>query len=114
MEKHFLFADFIEEFKVSFSSINESQGAYNDAGKWIPGQPAETPMSGIILPLSTDELRRDVNGTYTAQDRKVYTTTPLKIGQKIKYNGDTFQVDEEKPYQDYADVFIYYAKGVKA
>ena len=97
MGKHFIFADFVEEFKVSFTALNEAQGAYNDAGKWIAGAPAEMPMTGIILPLSTDELRRGVNGTYTAQDRKVYTTTPLKIGQKIKYNGDAFQIDEEKP-----------------
>jgi hypothetical protein len=112
MGKHFLFADFIEEFKVSFTAISEGAGAYNDVGKWIPGAATPTPLEGIILPLSTDELRRDVNGTYTAQDRKIYTVTPLSIGQKIQYQGDTFTIDTEKPYQDHADVFIYYAKGV--
>lgn len=111
-QKHFEFADFVDEFAVNFEAIDEAEGHYNDAGKWIAGEPTPRPMEGIILPLTNDDLKHEANGSYTVKDRKVYTTQPLKIGQKVKYNNLTFTVDQEKPYNDYADVYIYFAKGV--
>ena len=113
MAKQFEFADFIEEFKVTFTAYDEQPGQYDNNGKWIPGGAlAPISMDGIILPLSSDELRHEANGVYTVKDRKVYTTVPLKMGQKIEYAGDSYTIDTEKNYTAYADVFIYYAKGV--
>lgn len=112
IEKHFTFADFVDEFRVPFTAFVEGDGNYNAAGKWIEGEPQETQMQGIILPLSNDELQFEANGVYTKKDRKIYVTEPLKIGQKIKYDGQSFMIDSEKPYSVYADVYIYFAKGV--
>jgi hypothetical protein len=115
MGKQFEFADFIDEFKVDFTVYNEAAGNYDTTGKWIPGGSlAPSAMSGIILPLSNDELQHEGNGTYTTKDRKIYTTTPLKIGQKVAYDGDEFTIDSNKDYTAYADVYIYFAKGVSA
>lgn len=111
-QKHFEFADFVEEFRVDFIVIDETPGDYNDAGTWVEGIPTPRDMYGIILPLSTDDMRFEANGSYTAMDRKIYTTTPLIIGQKIEYKGQAFTIDQDKPYSDYADVYIYFAKGV--
>lgn len=144
-EKPFLFADFVEEFKVTFTVLDELvNGHYDPTGKWVDGNNAvdegiyfegdytlgsveETTatgdglatdngasshqMEGIILPLSTDELRHEQNGRYTAKDRKIYVTTPLKMGQRIEYKDQVYTIDTNKPYEDYADVYIYYAKG---
>ena len=113
-QKQFEFADFVEEFKVSFIVFDEIiNGYYNDEGKWInPG--AETPrtMEGIILPLTNDELQHENNGVYTTKDRKIYVTSPLKIGQRIDYKNQLYTIDSEKDYSDYVDVYIYFAKGV--
>lgn len=113
MAKQFEFADFIDEFKVDFIIHTEEPGHYDDNGKWIPGGTlSPITMQGIILPLSNDELKYETDGTYTAKDRKIYTTTPLQRGQKLEYEGDSFTIDSNKPYEAYADVFIYFAKGV--
>ena len=69
-------------------------------------------MSGIILPLNNDELRFETNGGYTSKDRKIYTKEPLKIGQHLEYKNQRYTIHENKPYDDYADVFIYFAKGL--
>ncbi|HDR7980261.1 TPA: hypothetical protein QC443_002538 [Bacillus cereus] len=143
--KAFQFADFVEEFQVSFIVYDEAvNGYYTDQGKWIDGNnpvdemiyykgdftfgdvnehpeskgfanatgQTERHMIGIILPLTTDELQKEANGTYTRKDRKIYTLAPLKIGQKIEYKKQRYTIDANKDYEDYADVYMYYAKGV--
>lgn len=113
MVKHFEFADFVEEFKLSFIVYDVGEGHFAPNGKWIPpGDPIPRDMEGIILPLTNDDLKHEVNGTYTTFDRKLYTVTPLKIGQKFEYKGQSYTIDSAKPYDDYADVYIYFAKGV--
>lgn len=108
----FEFADLIQEYKVTFTVFEESPGYFTPGGKWVKGTPMPRPIEGVILPLTSDDLQNDVNGLYTRKDRKIYTTEPLKIGQKIEHNGQTFTIVEERPYNDYTDVYIYIAKGV--
>lgn len=112
-DKHFVFADFVSEFEVDFVSLDQSKGNYNDSGKWIQGTETPRPLKGIILPLSQDDLKFDPNGKYTTADKKLYTVDQLQIGQRIQYDGQYYTIEQEKPYQAYADVFIYFAKGVK-
>jgi hypothetical protein len=115
MNKQFEFSDFVEEFRVGFTVFEKQLGHYDDAGKWIAGGDlAPVTMQGIILPLSNDELKHEANGRYTEKDRKIYTTKPLKRGQKLEYNGDQYTIDSNKDYTAYADVYIYFAKGVNA
>lgn len=108
--KPFEFADFVEEFQVPFVACEESEGRWADNGDWIPGSKVSVNMVGIILPLSEDDLRYAEAGTYSEKDRKIYTTQPLKIGQKIEYKGIPYTIQNFKDYSDYADVFIYYAR----
>lgn len=113
MAKAFEFADFVEEFKVEFT-LHKQMPGYEDTAngnKWIPGGVDDVPSGGIVLPLGEDDLKNDVNGTYTEKDRKIYTTEPLKIGDSITYDGQRFKIHQEKDYKAYADVFIYFAKG---
>lgn len=111
MAKQFEFADFIAEFRVDFVYMPPPAGRYIQ-GRWVEDIPAEPEtLAGIILPLSEDDFKRADNGVYTSMDRKVYTTVKLTEGGKIVYKGITYTVDREKDYSDYADVFIYMAKG---
>lgn len=113
VDKHFQFADFVDEFRVDFVAFDKVDGHYNNEGKWIDGAETTRSMGGIILPLSNDDLKHEVNGTYTVKDRKVYTTESLSIGQRLEYKTQSYSIDREKPYSDYADVYIYFAKGVE-
>jgi hypothetical protein len=114
--KQFQFADFIEEFKVTFTAYQESSsGYYNDEGDWVEGEGGLIPvqMTGIVLPLTEDDLKYVEQGTYSVKDRKLYTLQPLKLGIKIEHKGTQYTVQNFKDYSDYADVFIYYARCVE-
>lgn len=112
MAKHFEFADFVEEFYVEFDLYVKEPGHYTDAGEWIEAEETKIETGGIVLPLTSNDFKRDVNGTYTEKDKKIYTTEPLGINQRIVHNGQSYTIDSRVPYEDYADVFIYFAKGV--
>lgn len=112
MAKQFEFADFVKEFWVDFTVFDILPGQYNNSGKWVKGEETPRASGGIVLPLTNDDLKYEANGTYSANDRKIYVTEKLKHGQKIEYDGKTFTIDGSKPYEAYADVYIYFAKGV--
>jgi hypothetical protein len=48
----------------------------DQGGIWVPGEPTETEIEAIILPLSKSDLKYDVGGSYTRQDVKVYVQCP--------------------------------------
>lgn len=110
---HFEFADFVDEFKVEFTVTHPGAATtYDDNGRLVKGaDTGPVPMAGILLPFGPDERRRADNGNYTDLDRKVYVTEPLGIGVVIHYKGESFTIDRKLPYDDYADVYIYYARG---
>jgi hypothetical protein len=112
-QKQFQFADFVDEYRLNFIRVTKEPGYrdINNGNKWVEGKETEIPMTGIILPLSPDDLRRGANGSYTEKDREITVTTPMKKGDEIRYKGDTFTIDQEQPYSDYADVYIYMARG---
>lgn len=111
MSKHFEFADFVEEFKVPFVAYEKTGGSRLPNGEWVGGTETTVPKEGIILPLSEDDLKYVANGTYTEKDRKIYIVTPLAINMRVEYKGQIYTIQNSKPYEDYADVYIYYARG---
>lgn len=113
MGKQFEFADFVEEFKVPFIVIKQTEGHWTDGGEWVPGGTETVPMEGIVLPLSEDDLQYTEAGTYSVKDKKIYTTQALEMGQEIDFKGDKYTVQNFKDYTDYADVYIYYMRWRK-
>jgi hypothetical protein len=110
MTKQFEFADFVEEFKVDFTAYVTTEGQWADNGDWIPGGETPVQMVGIMLPLTQNDLKYAENGIYSVKDKKIYTVSPLELGQMIEYKDDKYTVQNFKDYSDYADVFIYYAR----
>jgi len=112
MAKQFEFADFVEEFKVTFTAYGEVTPGYWDTvtGDWVEGTPTETQMVGIMLPLTQNDLRYAENGAYSVKDKKIYTTEALSLGQEVEYKGDRYTIQNFKDYSDYADVYIYFAR----
>jgi hypothetical protein len=108
--KQFEFADFVDEFKVPFSAFSQTEGYWTDDGKWVPGETQEVPMSGIVLPLTEDDLKYTEAGSYTVKNKKIYVLEQLKEGQEIKYKDDNYTIQNFKDYSDYADVYIYFMR----
>lgn len=86
-------------------------------GVWSKGaeNPANNiPFTGIILPLSKDDIKYDPSGTYTADDSKIYTSFSLINGQEIYDNlQNRWRVASSLSYQNIGvSLNIYYLKKV--
>lgn len=110
MSKQFEFADFVDEFRVDFTSFVQTEGYYNDDGDFVKGVEIVTPGYGIMLPLTQNDLRYSEAGTYSTNDKKIYTVDPLALGQEVEYKGSRYTIQSFKDYSDYADVYIYHAR----
>lgn len=107
MNKPFEFADFVDEFRVPLLYLDHQEGFWNDEGDYVEEQELPRPMSGIVLPLSDDDLRYAEAGTFSKREKKVYTTIPLQEGRQVEYNGDRYTIQSFRDYSEYADVYIY-------
>ncbi len=88
---------------------------YSRGGIEVEGETTEEEITGIIVPLTNEDLRHEEGGTYTRHDRKVYVQDPeeLEIGQLIIHEGKTYRVHEQKDYGLHTDVRIYFARRLK-
>lgn len=107
MAKPFEFADFVDEFEVPFIYHDHQEGHWDENGDYIEEQLVPVAMSGIVLPLSEDDLRYAEAGTYSQKEKKVYTVAPLEEGRRVEYKGDMYTIQSFKDYSEYADVYIY-------
>lgn len=111
MGKQFEFADFVDEFKVSFmlEELQKTDGYYDDDGEWVLGGTDAVPIvkEGIVLPLSEDDLKYAENGVYSVREKKLYTVFEIPFESIVIYKGDKYTVQAFKDYSEYADVFIY-------
>lgn len=111
MQNILIFKGMIDANSVPFVAFTEQgQGYYNDQGDWVTGGTVPVNMSGIILPLTEDDLRYAENGVYSVKDRKIFTTNILQMGQKIEHKGIRYTIQNFKDYNEYVDVNIYYAR----
>lgn len=101
-----IFKEVIEQNSVPFTAIIDQEGQYIN-GKWVQGNSVEVQMSGIILPLSNDDLKYIESGVYTVKEKKLYVVEPIKIDTKVEYKGDTYTIQSFKDLTDYTDVCIY-------
>lgn len=91
----------------------EAKRDYANGGQMAKGVPLDpVDMEGIILPLSTDDLKFDTAGTYTKQDRKLYLQEPeeLQENDQVQIDSLKYRVMGEKPYGYYAGFNMYFLK----
>ena len=108
------FSRLIRKYSVEFS-LTKSQGEYV-GGKWEQTEEAVEKMNGAIVPMSDRKIYTS-GGTYTQGDRELYLTKPLTGDLSdftVLYKGNTFKVEESRNFGDYADVYIYILKHIKA
>ena len=110
--KLYNFTRLIRKYSVPFC-LHRKQGDYV-AGKWTESGEAKQEMRGAIVPMS-DRKIYDSGGTYTTQDRELYLTKRLECDlseYQVEYNGNTYTVEEQQNFEDYADVAVYALKAV--
>jgi len=79
MTKPFEFADFVDEFQVSFIYHGHQEGYWDDNADYIEPVDVPIPMSGIVLPLTENDLKYAEAGTYSQKEKKFYTVVPRAL-----------------------------------
>lgn len=101
------------EYLVPFYVNEHGEGQWNiSTGKYEKPEPLLIEYQGIVLPLSTDDLKFSEGGSFSIHDRKIYTDEKLDIGSTIEYQDDPYTIRAAKDYSEQADIYIYYAKRV--
>lgn len=134
------FMDLIQEYsvplKITMPQTDDSgqpeQGHYDpDTGEWVPADTSAPVQTGTadnpttiiaaFVPFTQSASGQyglstsyGTGGTYTSSDRQLIVsadvTVPMK--SKIEWHGLAFSVEEEFPYQDFADFHVYACKAV--
>jgi len=103
------------KFKTEFTAIEFGEGHYDyeQGGIWVPGDEIEHEVTGIITPLTNDDVRFEEGGTYTRQDIKIHYQGELGIGWEVEYRDRRYKILEEKLYDEHADFNEYYARRLE-
>ena len=107
----FEFADLINDFSISFKLSVPSEKGYYDAGEWVQPKSITTDEEGALIPLSS-KLIYDSGGKYTRKDRQLIILKKIPLKAKVLYNEATYHVEEELPYEDFADFNVYVLRHV--
>jgi len=101
------------EFLLQDITYKENiNGYYDEYGQWIKNTDTETNFKGVILPLNEEDLKLDVNGTYTKHDYKLYTKTSLSLSQNIVHNSITYEIQSKINYLNNTDFRRYIIRRV--
>ena len=90
--------------------LTESAGHYDYSagGEWVPGVQAWVQFEGAVVPFNREDLPYDENGTYTIEDKKLYTYQDFKKGAKVKHKDIIYTIDKRKDYADFDSSLIIY------
>lgn len=95
------FRDFLREYMQDAYLKKREEGHY-DGGIWIPGEEVTVSFKAAITTFSDDYLQFGESGTYTEDDRKVFTYKKLERGQKITIANEQYTITGERDYSFYA------------
>jgi len=102
-------------FKTAFTAIEFGEGyyGYEQGGEWVEGEEIPHEVTGIITPLTNDDIRFGEGGTYTRQDIKIHYQGELGIGWEVEYRDRRYKILEEKLYDEHANFNEYYARRLE-
>mgnify|MGYP007126182118 CR=1 FL=1 len=95
------FRSFLRPYMITVYHIEQSEGRY-EGGIWRPGELVRTAFQAAVVPFSDDQLQFGEAGTYTADDRRLFTYHRLDRGQQVEIDGEMYTVMEERDYARYA------------
>lgn len=105
----FDFTALLERYGEPFIRIDQAPGKYDEErGIWRPGgAPVEVELHGVIQHLSPNDLRYDQTGTWTLQDRKLFTKEQLQHGKQVILHGVTYTVGPEIDQKTHGGYYQY-------
>ncbi len=81
---------------------------YEAGGIWVPGTTTYVTFEGAVVPLSNEDLKYDSGGTYSAEDKKLYSYQAINKGQMVKWKDTLYTINMVKGYEDFdTGLFIY-------
>lgn len=111
----FDFSRLILKYSVPFQLVSVGGGHY-EAGIYLPDEVAPIEMCGAIIPLKERKIYQS-GGSLTTKDRQLYCQGSINNalkGAKVIYKGDTYSIEADTDYSDYADVSVYLLKWVSS
>lgn len=99
------FRHFLRPFLVTIHQIVTTEGKY-EGGVWVPGTEERIPFKAAVVPFNDDMLQFGEAGTYTDNDRRVFTYRKLQDGDKLEIDGERYTVFGERD-------FSFYGRGLK-
>jgi hypothetical protein len=120
------FSDLIQENSSEVEIVKEQEG-YKDGPNWIPGGEDAYTVDIAVFYLSPEEFKYYEGGNYTTQDIKLLVpenTTfinqdtgqeeeiELDFDDEIKFDGNKFEIKEDKNQTIHSDFYEYVAKKV--
>lgn len=103
----------IKKYSNPFTVEIEKDGDY-DGGLYVPGEKNIYELTGAIVPLGERKLYH-LGGSYTEQDRDLYMKDKIPDALRqgiVRYKGNTYTIEQETDFGDYADAYIYRLKRV--
>lgn len=65
----------------------KTEGGYYDSsrgGQWVQGDEKKIPFQGVVLPIGSKDLEREIVGIYTKTTQKIYTNGySMKVGTRV-------------------------------
>ena len=113
MGKLYNFVRLIKKYSHPFTVEIEKDGEY-EGGIYVPGEKSVYELNGAIVPLGERKLYY-LGGSYTDQDRDLYMKDKIPDALKqgvVHYKGNTYTIEQETDYDDYANAYIYRLKRV--
>src|SRR5690606_17715830 len=75
-EKVMDFSNFIRPYLITIYQIVTTEGRY-EGGIWVPGSEERVPFKAAVVPFNDDMLQFGEAGTYTDNDRRIFTFRKL-------------------------------------
>ena len=85
--------------------LDRTEGSWS-GGIWQPGTETKVEFEAAIATFTDDQLAFGEAGTYTEDDRKLFTYKKLERGQKVEIGSDKYTITVERDYS-------FYAKGLR-
>lgn len=108
------FRNLIGRYSQTVSVLSNICGDYNaDTGEWERGMEAGEFITAAVLPVSEDLLQA-AGGSYTSDDREIYTHANIAHGQRLGIDGTEYRVAEEQSYEYLASglrIYVITRKG---
>ena len=89
----------LDEYKTTYQLSIKTEGQWDrETGVFVEGEEILEENIGAILPLSQDDFVKNQDGTYTRDDKKLYTSKDIINGQTVKWNGYDYKVNSDLDY----------------